>query len=219
MHRRRVLALLATSPFLAGCNSAPSPETPDSSSKPSEESPEQTTATTHAESSTPTTVSDALLRERDRPSSDDLPTTVRPPAAEPPNPTEDTVSPIPYPEKPTSYTAETVAEFVERYERAYRRNGLLDDHGRSLIGQMSAFHWTHTLAVDDHAGVGRGQYAYSESVERTDGVVVGDSPILVVTYYVDSSVVVRAQSTGRQEHRDVLAPDPWETGVVLEPSE
>lgn len=217
MHRRRVLALIAASPFLAGCNSAPSSETPDGSSGPSGESPERTT--TRAESSTPTTVSDSLLRERARPTPADLPTVVRPPAAEPPNPTEDTVSPLPYPDKPASYTAETVAEFVQSYERAYRRNGLLDEYGRSLIGQTSAFDWTHTLAVADDAGVGRSQYRYSETVERTNGIVIGDSPTHVVAYYVDDAVVVRAERTGRQENRDVLAPDPWETGVALEPAE
>lgn len=189
MHRRRVLALVATAPLLAGCNSAS------------------------------TTGEDSLLGERERPSPSDLQTATRPPATEPPDPMEDTVSPLSYPDRPTSYTTESVAAFVEEYERAYRRNGLLADHGRSLIAQMSAFHWTHTLAADDDAGVGRAQYAYSESVEQADGVVVGDSPILAVTYYVDDSVVVRAQDTGERENRDVLEPDPWETGVVLEPTE
>lgn len=217
MHRRRVLALVATAPLLAGCNSAPSPETPDSSSEPSEDPPEQTT--TRAESSTPTTVSDSLLRERDRPTPADLSTIVRPPATEPPDPMEDTVPPLSYPDKLTSYTAETVAEFAESYERAYRRNSLLDEYGRSLIDQGSYFDWTRTLAVSDDAGVGRSQYRFSDTIEYADRIDTGDSPTLVVTYYVDDSIVVRAETTGRQEHRDVLAPDPWVTGVVLESAE
>jgi hypothetical protein len=217
MHRRRVLALVATSPLLAGCNGVPSGGTPDNPSETPADPLERTTTSRRTESTTPTTVGDSLLRERDPPA--DLQTATRPPAAEPPDPTDDTVSPLAYPDRPESYTAGGVEAFVEAYEGAYRRNSLLGDHGRALIAQGSAFDWTHALAVAEDAGVGRCQYRYSESVERADGVVVGDSPTMVVTYYVDDSVVVRAESTGRRERRDVLDPDPWETGFVLEPAE
>lgn len=219
MRRRRFLALIAASPLLAGCNDISSSRTADEPPKTSRETQKQTTTTPNTESETPTTVSNMLLRERDPPSSDNLPTVDRLPATEPPNATDDTIQPLSYPDKPAAYTAESVAEFVEAYERAYRRNSLLNDHGSVLIAQGLYSNGAETLAVTEGAGIGRIQYTYSASIEETDRVIVEDSVSYLVTYYVDESVVVRAATTDQREHRDVLVPDPWGSGVILEPTE
>lgn len=219
MRRRRLLALIATSPFFAGCNGLSSSEEPDEPSRTSREPTDQATTTSSGESETPTTVSDGILRERDPPSSDNLSTADRPSATEPPNATQDTVPPLSYPDKPASYNTETVADFVEDYESAYRRNSLLQEHKSELIAQGTSVHWTGTLATAEEAGIGRMQYAYSASYEDGEQVVVEDSAIHLVTYYVDESVVVRAGITDQAEHRGVLRPDPWIRGVILKPAE
>jgi hypothetical protein len=219
MRRRRFLALVAASPLLAGCNSIPSSGTADEPSRTQGETQQQTTTNPDTDSETRTTVSDALLRERDPPSPEQLPTAARPPATEPPNATEDTNEPLSYPDNPASYTAEAVGEFVEAYERAYRRNDLLDEYGSALAGQGLYPNGVETLAVTEGAGVGRIQYTYSATVKQADGYVIDDSVVYLVTYYVDESVVVRAATTDQREHRDVLVPDPWESGVILKSHE
>lgn len=219
MRRRRLLALVATSPFLAGCNGLSPSEEPDESPRTSREPTELTTTTPSGESEPATTVSDAIFRERDPPSPDTLTTADRPSATEPPNATQDTVSPLSYPAEPASYTTETVADFVEAYESAYRRNSLLQEHQSTLIAQGAFVRSTGTLATAADAGIGRMQYVYSASYEDGEQVVVEDSAMHLVTYYVSESVVVRAGITDRAEQRGILRPDPWMTGVVLEPTE
>lgn len=195
MYRRRVLAVLAPALLLAGCNS-------ESADGPTGES-----TTTNGERT--------VLDEREPPSPERLPSAVRPAAEEPPNASDDTVAPIGYPERPESYTDESVGAFVESYERAYRRNGLLAEYGGSLIDQGTAVDWVRTLDATTTAGVGQLQYRYSATIDEGEEIVVSDSPTVVATYYVDDSVVARAEATGRRERRDVLDPDPWEAGEVL----
>lgn len=195
MLRRDVLAVLSSVLLLSGCNSGSSDGTTNEAT------------TTDGETT--------LLADRDPPPAEGLPTTVRPAAGEPPNPSGDTVAPTGYPERPESYTDESVGGFVEGYERAYRRNGLLAEYGGSLIDQGTAVDWVRTLDATTTAGVGRLQYRYSATIDEGEEIVVSDSPTVVATYYVDDSVVVRAAATGRRERRDVLDPDPWETGEVL----
>jgi hypothetical protein len=96
---------------------------------------------------------------------------------------------------------------------------LLGRWGSRLIAQACHFDWTVTLETDGRAGLGRCQYTYNETYESSDGLVTGDSPTTVVTYYVDESLIARAEKTGAANERDALDPDPWESGVVLEPSE
>lgn len=153
------------------------------------------------------------------PSRDTLETTQRPPAEEPPNATQETVSPQLYPTRPSTYDDESVNKFVAPHERAYRCNSLLDRYGSKLVSFDTMWDWTSTLATNGDVGVGRCQYTYSETVDDEDGTVIGDSPTIVVTYYVDDSMIVRAEDSGTVERRDELTPDPWETGVILEPSE
>lgn len=56
------------------------------------------------------------------------------------------------------------------------------------------------------------RYTYWETLEREDGTVHGDSPTIVVSYYVDDSVVLRAAAMGH----DADAPDPLAAGGLLE---
>lgn len=148
----------------------------------------------------------------------ELPTEARPPAEKPPDAAQDTVSPRDYPAKPTEYTDQSIQTFVESHERAYRRNGLLARWGSAVVSQGFEFDWTVTLNTNEGAGIGRCQYRYNWTTKEGDDYTVGDSATIVVTYYVDDSMIVRAEDTGRVERRHELAPDPWESGVILEPA-
>ena len=153
------------------------------------------------------------------PSGDDLETAPRPFAEEPSNVTDETVSPKEYPDKPTSYNDGAVVEFVEAHERAYRRNTLLNRFGGNLVSHRSYWDWTESLETTENAGVGRCQYNYSETQRENGEEIIGDSPNIVVTYYVDDSMIVRAEDMGSASNRNEMYPNPWETGVVLNPPE
>lgn len=196
MRRRHALSLVAVAPLFSGCSAVSSFGSGSSRSEGS------------------------VLAERRAPSREELPTRPRPPAEEPPGATGDTASPRAYPERPREYTEGSVSTFVQSYERAYRRNDVLADHGRDLEVQDSVFDWAVTLDATGTAGVGKCQYRSSYRAERTTPVY-SDSPTTVATYYVDDATVVRASDTAADQldRRDDLSPDPWESGVVLEPSE
>ncbi|WP_459881877.1 hypothetical protein [Halorubrum gandharaense] len=151
------------------------------------------------------------------PSRDDLEIAPRPTAEEPSSATNETVSPKQYPNKPTSYDPDSIEKFVETHERAYRRNDLLNRFGGDLVSHSSHWDWTVTLETTESAGVGRCQYKYSETQREHGEEIIGDSPNIVVTYYVDDSMVVRAEDTGEASNRDELQPNPWESGAVLTP--
>lgn len=195
MRRRRFLSLVAAAPLGSGCSTI--------SSSGGAKSPTE----------------DSILATRDPPSREELPTNRRPPAEDPPDATEDTVSPRSYPTRPTEYTDQSVRTFVRSYELAYRRNDLLERRGNTLVSQSSSFDWTVTLDVDGDAGIGRCKYRYSETTRENGDTIVGDSATNAVTYYVDDSMIVRARDTGSVDQRGELHPDPWESGIVLEPSE
>ncbi len=195
MRRRRLVSLVAAAPLFSGCSTVPWSDERTSQS------------------------GDSVLADRDPPSRDELPTETRPPAERPPDTTADTVSPRPYPTRPAEYTDRSVRTFVRSHERALRRNESLAGWGGSLVSQRSTFDWSITLAADGDAGVGRCQYSYSEAADDDDDHVVGAPATNVVTYYVDDSVIVRARDSGSVDRRDELHPDPWESGVALEPVE
>lgn len=188
MKRRHFLFFAATSPFFAGCNIL-------------------------------SQSGGFLLGKTGPPSREDLESAPRPPAEAPPGATEETVSPREYPSTPSSFDADAVERFVESHERAYRSNALLERFGGDLVSYAPDWDWTVSLDTNDDAGVGRCSYRYSDRVDQGDGSeAIGDSPTIVVTYYVDDSMIVRAEDTMRDTTRNELSPDPWETGVVLEPA-
>lgn len=198
MDRRQFLSLTIATPLFAGCTSLSS----------SEDSPDGTAENT-------------LLGNRSPPSREDLDTALRPPAEEPPDATDETVPPIQYPTKPTTYDETSITQFVDAHERAYQRNEPLERLGGDLTDHTFWWHWTVSLGTSENAGVGRGQYryAYTRQEDGTGTEVVSDGPRVVVTYYVDESMIVRAQKEGEASRRDELAPDPWESGVILEPAD
>lgn len=159
-----------------------------------------------------------ILDGREPPSRDELIRAGRPPAKRPTTSDPSTVEPIPYPERPNSYTESSIQNFVESYEEAYRRNLLLGEYGGSLIDQGTYVDWTYVFDVTESAGVARLQYTYSVSQRQNGRVVVSDSNSYLVTYYVDDSMVVRAQVEDSAAQRDILEPDPWEDGKILEPA-
>lgn len=163
--------------------------------------------------------SEEIRGETVPPSRDDLETAPRPTAEEPPNATNETVSPKQYPDKPTSYDDESIEKFVEAHEQAYRRNNLLNRFGGNLVSHSSYWDWTVSLETTESAGVGRCQYKYSETQRENGEETIGDSPNIVVTYYVDDSMVVRAEDMGEASNRNELHPNPWESGVILDSPE
>lgn len=213
MKRRRMLALVATSPLVAGCSELGQSERPETTT--TRATDDASTTSARPDSTVATTVSDALLAERNPPSDATLRVESRPAPEPPPDSTEDTVSPLAYPDRPASYTEQAVGSFVAAFERAYRRNALLAENGGDLIAQSLWPAWTNVLATGDSAAVARTQYQYSASVEDGDRVVVSDSASHLVSYYVDASVVVRAAATAQREQENALVPDPWQRGVVL----
>lgn len=214
MNRRDFLAGVGVAlTVFAGCNG-------DSGNNTTTEpttNPKTTTPTgTPTQTNTPTP--DYLLGKSGPPSREDLESARRPPVEDPPESTEDTVSPREYPSTPSSFGADAVEQFVESHERAYRCNALLEQFGADLVSFEPDWDWTVALDSDGDAGVGRCSYRYSDRVDQGDGSeAIGDSPTFVVTYYVDDSLIVRAEDTGRVKSRNELSPDPWETGVILEP--
>ena len=191
MHRREALSLIAVSPLLAGCSGS---EWIGGSAG-------------------------SVLRKRERPSETELQTAHRPPAQQPPKATTETVSPLPYPEKPTSYTEKTATTFITQYERGYRRNRLLKEDGKQLVAQGFSFDFTTIVDCNDSACVGRTQYQFTATRETADSLIVEDSGTILVAYYVSDSMVVRAEADRASTQTGVLSPDPWETGMILIPAE
>lgn len=144
------------------------------------------------------------------------------PEPDPPD-DEDAIGPATYPDRPESLTDdERMVQYVEAYEEAYRRNSLVAKYWNSLVRFGMSVSETWTYDDPDDAAVVRLQYRYSEEVETRDGVMVGDSATIFVSYYVDASVVIRAERTGLREDEselrpnDAFDPDPWEQGEPLE---
>jgi len=236
MRRRRLLSMIAATPLLSGCMTSSSESTtgppenttsvPGSTRSPSEDTTEtsisttsQSEGTTTSQASTATPSEPSILDERDQPSRDSLPTESLPPAEEPANATEDTVTHLDYPTKPAEYTDTTMAEFVESHERAYFTNDKLATYGGSLVSTDVDVSWALTLDTDSNAGVGKCKYSHSGAVDDDDGYSEWSSHgYIVVTYYVDDSMIVRAEKRGEDQRRE-LDPNPWETGIILAPDE
>lgn len=162
---------------------------------------------------------DYLLGKAGPPSGEDLESARRPAAKEPPDATDDTVEPKEYPTKPTSFNDETIEAFVESHERAYRHNAILDRWGSDVVTIGFRVFWATTLASKEEAGVGKCEYKYNFTEKEGDQYVVTDSATMEVTYYVDGSMIVRAEDTGHGQRREELDPDPWDSGVILKPAE
>lgn len=128
-----------------------------------------------------------------------------------------------YPDVPTSLTASSAADFVREYERAYRRNALLVEYGSALENQSTSIYDSRRFDSPAGAHIIRLHTKYSFTASETpsdDGEtaapVAGDSPETYVTYYVDSSVVMRTEAVRYNIDTSELQPDPYDSGVVLE---
>lgn len=154
---------------------------------------------------------------RDEPPEYDCETADRPEPDAPDASEEEAVEPLSYPDPLDSFDDDTTTiEYVEAYERAYRRNTLVAEWGAQLIQFSMGIEGTKRFDSPVDAALVRIQYHYSETVEQSDGTVVGDSPTIFVTYYLDQSVVIRAESSDRPEDLDALDPDPWLAGNPVE---
>jgi hypothetical protein len=191
MYRRQALTLVTVTPLVTGCSGLDWMRASDAS----------------------------ILRKRKHPSPAELPTAQRPRAQQPPDATAETVAPLPYPEKPASYTEKTATSFIKQYERAYRRNRLLKEDGGQLVAQGFTFDFTMIVDCSDSACVGRTQYQFTATRENGDSLIVEDSEMILVAYYVSDSMVVRAEADRPHTQTGVLFPDPWKTGTILIPAE
>jgi len=119
----------------------------------------------------------------------------------------DAVAPTPYPDPPDGDgTDAALTEYVENFERAYRRNRLVQSDGSDL--RKFGFSPGETWIVEraPAAGVAGVQYTFWHETKRTHA----DSGNRVAVYYVDESVALRAHESGRRENG--VEPDPLETG-------
>ena len=137
----------------------------------------------------------------------------RPEPDDPGPDTEDALGPTTYPEKPTSFDDDTLLEYAEAYERAYRRNTLVEQFGDRLRDYDLI---VRDIRVEEEGegAVVRIEYTFSETYEDagSDATLIGDSG-KVVAYYVDESVLVRAETDRSQNDS---GPDPLAQGTVLE---
>lgn len=221
MRRRRLVSLAGAGlpVLLGGClggnrDASPAPTPPETT--------DGRTRTSETESVSVTTDdADDSPESRTEPPAYDCEETDRP-EPDPPD-DEDAIGPATYPDRPESLTDdERMVQYVEAYEAAYRRNSLVAKYWNSLVRFNLSVSETWTYDGPDDAAVVRLQYQYSDEVETRDGVMVGDSPTIFVSYYVDASVVIRAERTGLREDEselrpdDALDPDPWKLGEPLE---
>lgn len=184
MHRRDVLVLVGAA-LATGCLDVSDPAATDDGMDPTGEG--ATTPTGHCE-------------EADRPEPD-------PPGED----ADEAVEPAAYPDPPDSLADADVRAYVKEFERAYRRNELVERWGKRLVGFGMGSTGVSTEAVDDGVEA-LVEYVYWEEVEEKhgDGIVHGDSPILRVAYYVDGTGAWRAEDEAPADTETV--PDPRAEG-------
>lgn len=124
---------------------------------------------------------------------------------------EDAVEPATYPDRPSSSSDAEVKAFVTEYERAYRRNELIEGTSGWLVGHGVSVRDAEPADAPDGGTYVRLRYTYWADIERQDGPIHADSPVIAVAYYVDDSVVLRTETEGH----DAEAPDPLEGGTLL----
>jgi hypothetical protein len=122
----------------------------------------------------------------------------------------DAIEPADYPEGPP--TDESPVAYVEAYESAYRRNSIIEGADGHVVG----FGASPSGEVTDRPADGtvvRLRYQYYWEVRRAadESPIHADSPVVVVAYYVDESIVLRAEAEGH----DADAPDPLAEGRLL----
>lgn len=123
------------------------------------------------------------------------------------------VEPVSYPEKPPSLqNDERVADYIVAYENAYRTNALLERQGSDLERVQLGIGGPEFFDSPPNSTIARVSYTYGYQW----GSAVADSPNTYVSYYVDDSVVARAEREGLLDDEDALEPDPLEGGTVLE---
>lgn len=122
-----------------------------------------------------------------------------------------------YPPRPESLSdAERIVGYVEKYERAYRRNDLLVDYGADLEQFDMSAPLGRIYDAPDGAAVVRLEYSFSFKARRGGATVHGDSLLNYATYYVDDEVLIRASSRRDVADASAPAPDPWDTGTPVE---
>jgi len=134
----------------------------------------------------------------------------------PRQPDENTVQPVDYPGEPPSPLEDSAVDYVTRFEEAYRRNYEILEKGplREYSGGVTE---TWTYDAPPGGAVVRLKTVYGGQVLDDDGPgAIYDSPQVFVTYYVDPSRVVRAETKGQSQLTpESLDPDPWENGDGL----
>lgn len=123
------------------------------------------------------------------------------------------IEPAAYPEAPPAFDQiEAMADFIVAYEEAYRTNALLEKYGRELrevhlgIGEPRFFDST------PESTIARVKYTYGFDTNE----LVADSPTTYASYYIDDSVLSRAEQEGVLDDESILKPDPLTDGNVLQ---
>lgn len=136
------------------------------------------------------------------------------------------LEPLAYPERPSSLASDGDGYVVE-FERAYRRNALLEEYGDDARGfEFTATDWELTVVEPDDPEAGANgsrevdpvmvAVVYDLSTETTVGTY--DEWDVRVTYYVDEHVVLRSRYDGIASGA-AFDPDPRTTGDPVACSE
>lgn len=212
MRRRHLLTLtgaaLAASPgCLARNRSGDDSATTSGDGGPGSQ-PEPSTSTTK--------IPDTPTPDRSEPPAYDCANASRP-EPDPPD-DEEAVQPVEYPEQPDSLAdEEEVFEYVEAYEEAYLQNELVEEYGDGLVEHSLMMEDSRRFEAPDDVWIIRVQYTHGETIEEeTEGLIYADSATISVTYYVDESVVIRAETDEYLEDEDEFKPNPWERGTLVE---
>jgi hypothetical protein len=127
--------------------------------------------------------------------------------------------PLDYPDGPPPLGEDqTVVEYVTQYERALVQRRVRND-APERVTAFGLNGGTRTYAAPADAALVRFRYTYYYEYEAAGNRSVhADSPTNYATYYVDESVVVRAEREGFLDDADEekLIPDPWEDGEPIE---
>lgn len=196
MDRRSFLCAAAAVPLgLGGCLGSPRGAT-------------DPTAATETASATPTETPTATTAATER-----VPPDCEDPSRPEPETGSDSVEPATYPSRAESPANEAaVADYVQAYEAAYRRNALLEEHGGRLDNVQIGIGEPRFFESPPGSVIARVSYRYGYRVGSTHA----DSTTTHASYYVDDAVVVRAGRAGPLEDESELVPDPLANGTVLE---
>lgn len=182
---KRLVALLAVLVLLAGCTSGGTATSQPGQTEATTDTAERATTAATCTESTQSTV----------------------------NPIRDAVTPSAFPDRPDELTHDSVTQFVENYERAHKRNAILEPDTSSVgvsvtVQNVRTVEGGYLVTVD-------GVYYYNVADVVTRGTATeihADGPPYTALYYVSEDRIQRTES----RRYDATPADPRNGGSILE---